>query len=266
MSRDESPGRGRGRRLSDRVKAVQQVGCGLENAIDAAGNEPLVDDEEMAHIEAWLRDVVDADVLRRARLPDETIEMISTVLPDASITSELRGRMARRRKDLRAEWVREAQLESQCSSPSPSHLLRQLRERAGLATERVAKVFAIAPSAWDAVERQQSPWYRLKAESLPAFADAVGEPLGRLVELLALTARRSVLAGVQRRARLALGRFDETSEGGGGQLDTLRMAFARMQDENRGAAEFLRRAQKVAMTVHEPRSDPPRRPEGGKQP
>lgn len=211
----------------------------LRAQIDIAAESPEPSSEQMASIDAWMHRLVTSGVLREAPLSQTTLDILTEVLPEASVTSDLRARVERARLAVRAAMLEAQRLEEQCSASSPAELFRFLRERAGVSVERSAELFGVGANTWIAVERSQAPWYRLRAESIPAFAAAVAEPVEQLVALITLTARRAVLAGVERRAHRALGRFDEGQAATESRRDHLRMAFARVAEENQGAATFL---------------------------
>lgn len=218
----------------------------LRRQLDAVAAELAPDGDQAAAIADWAERVARSGVLRRASLSDETLEVVAALTPPASVTAECRARLERERLAVRHAIRDAAALEAECRASSPADLFHDLREGAGISPEQTAALFGITPTAWLAVERKQQPWYQLPGERLPAFADAVREPIDRLVGLIAVAARRAVYSGIERRANLSLGRFDNTQGEAEARRDTLRVAFARVQDENRGAARFLERACRAA--------------------
>jgi hypothetical protein len=127
--------------------------------------------------------------------------------------------------------------------------------------EQTAAVFGVTPNTWIAVEQEQQPWYQLPSEAVPAFATAVCEPVERLLGLLTIAARRALYIGIERRTNLSLGRFDDNQKTDEARRDTLRVAFARIQDENRGAARFLEEARRAA-GIHAANNKPKERHPG----
>lgn len=218
----------------------------LRAAMEAYGAEPESSAQEIAQLEEWLTKVERISVLRQVPLSACTLDLLAQMLPQASVTSELRARLERVRQAERTKQLATKALEAECAASSPPELLRSLRARAGISAEGTADLFGVSVERWLAVEQMQSPWYQLRADALPAFAAAVAEPIERLVDLIAMTARRAVFASVELRAGPALGRFDEGQSTHDVRRDRLRMAFARVNDENRGAAEFLAEAQRIA--------------------
>lgn len=261
MTKDDSP-TGRPRSGASREAARGEPIDKLRAALDAAASEPAPPAEQVAPLKNWIDQIARAGVLRRAPLSPGAIDLLAQALPEASVTSEFRARIERARLAARAEMMTEQTLEAQCPASSPPELFRSLRERAGMSAESTADLFGVAPEVWIAVEQKRSPWYRLRAEAVPAFAVAVAEPVDRLIALIALTARRAVYAAVESRTHRALGRFDEGQAASAARRDHLRMAFARVEDENRGAAEFLEVARRVAGEVTHQATPPSSRPPG----
>jgi transcriptional regulator with XRE-family HTH domain len=218
----------------------------LRRQLDAAAAEPVLDGDQAAAITDWAERVARSGVLRRAPLSEETLEVVAALTPPASVTAECRARLERERLAVRDAIRNTAALEAECRASSPADLLHDLRERAGISLEHTAALFGVTATTWLAVERKQQPWYQLPGERLPAFAEAVREPIERLVGLIAVAARRALYSGIERRANLSLGRFDNTQGEAEARRDTLRMAFARVEDENRGAARFLDGARRAA--------------------
>jgi hypothetical protein len=231
----------------------------LRRQLDSA--EMATDEERTAAILHWEEKVARSDVLRRAPLSDGALELVAQLTPPGSVTAEYLARLDRERLAVKDAIRGVAALEAECHASSPADLLHDLRERAGITAEQTAALFGVPPSTWIAVEKKQQPWYQLPGEALPAFADAVREPLERLVGLIAVTARRALYNGIERRASLSLGRFDGTQGEAEARRDTLRVAFARVQEENRGAARFLLGARRAASM--QPRRNEPKEPQSG---
>lgn len=246
MNKDNSPRSGRpgaaARGGSHGGEPLDQ----LRAEIDAAIAEPASPPDQVVQLNYWVDEIARSGVLRRARLSSCVLAMLAEVLPPASITAERRLWLERQRLAYRAELLAARALEAACQAESPADLFCDLRKRADLTVDRVAGLFGVSLTMWTAVELKKSPWYRLRADAVPAFAAAVREPVDRLLALIALTARRAVLLGIERRAGLALGRCDNTQAASEARRDTLRMAFARVADENRGAAAFLTTARRAA--------------------
>jgi hypothetical protein len=214
--------------------------------IDAVAAEPALPTDEVASLHNWAAEIARSGVLCGVTLSPGALDMLAEVLPPASITAESRTRLERELAAKRAELLAARTLEAECRAESPAILFRDLRERASLPPERAAHLFGVPLATWTAVELNQSPWYRLPAEALPVFAALVREPIDRFLALITLTARRAVLQGIERRMGLALGRCDDPKGPNEARLDTLRVAFARVEEENRGAAAFLERARRAA--------------------
>lgn len=217
----------------------------LRRELDAAAAEPSPDADSYAAIADWAEKVAQSGILRRAPLAEDALEVVAALSPPASVTAECRARLERERLAVRDAIRSAADLEADCRASSPSDLFHALRERAGISTEHTAALFGVTATTWLNVERKQQPWYQLPSERLPAFADAVREPIDRLVGLIALAARRALYGGIEQRA-LALGRFDNSQAESEARRDSLRVAFGRLQDENRGAARFLEGARRAA--------------------
>lgn len=217
----------------------------LRRQVDAVAAE-VAPDEDRAAIADWAEKVARSGVLRRAPLSTDALEVVAQLAPPASVTAECLARLERERLAVRDAMRATAALETECKASSPADLFHDLRERAGITLEQTAALFGVTPTTWVAVERKQQPWYELSAEALPAFAEAVREPVERLVGLITIAARRALYSGVERRANLSLGRFDDAQGQAEARRDTLRVAFARVQDENQGAARFLGEARRAA--------------------
>lgn len=238
-----------GRRSDAAGRAGSQHAAPLERLyrqLDSASEEPATDGDGAAALLDWEKKLAQSDVLRRAALSADALELVAQLTPPASITTEHLERLERERLAVRESVRGLTALEMECRASSPAELLHDLRQRAGITAEQTAALFGVTPPTWLAVERNQHPWYQLPAEALPAFADAVREPVERLVGLIAIAARRALHTGIERRATLSLGRFDNTQGEVDARRDTLRVAFARVHDENRGAAHFLERARRAA--------------------
>jgi transcriptional regulator with XRE-family HTH domain len=218
----------------------------LRRQVDAASTEASPDGDRDSAVADWAEKVAQSGVLRRAPLSPDALEMVAELTPLASVTAECLARLERERLAVRDAIRATAALEAECHVSSPADLLRDLRERAGITADQTAALFGVTPTTWIAVERKQQPWYQLSGEALPAFADAVREPIERLVGLIAIAARRALYSGIEGRANLSLGRFDDAQGQAEARRDTLRVAFARVQDENRGAARFLEGARQAA--------------------
>lgn len=218
----------------------------LRRQVDAAAAEPTPDGDRAAVIADWAEKVAWSGVLRRAPLSSDALEVVAALTPPASVTSGCLARLESERLAVRDAIRATVALEAECRASSPAELFHDLRERAGITPEQTAALFGVTRATWLAVERQQQPWYQLSGAALPAFADAVREPVDRLVGLITVAARRAVYSGIERRANLSLGRFDSAQGEAEARRDTLRVAFARVLDENRGAARFLEGARRAA--------------------
>jgi len=237
-------GRGKGARGETGGRSLDR----LSHDIDAVAAEPSPSPEKAAALDEWTSQLTASEALRNARLTMRDFDFLAYMLPPESVTDECRSLLERERLAQRTRMLLAQTLERECRAASPPELLRELRERAGLTTERSADLFGVSHAVWVAIEAKQSPWYRLPARAVPTFAASVREPTDRLIALIALTARRAVLEGVKRRVGHALGRFDNTQNEAEARRDTLRAAFARVKDENQGAAAFLESAWQAVAT------------------
>jgi transcriptional regulator with XRE-family HTH domain len=218
----------------------------LQRDIDTAAADNSLDVASDSTLAEWMEKIARADALRRVPLSIDTLELLAQLIPGASITSDFLKSLQRAREQIRVGIRSEAKLESECPDTSPADLFRGLRERAGMTTEETATIFGVTPATWIRVEAKAHPWYDLPGEAVPAFARAIREPVDRLLGLITLVARRALQSGIERRVTLSLGRFDNAQHVAEARRDTLRVAFARIQTENRGAAEFLARARIAA--------------------
>lgn len=233
----------------------------LRRQVDAVAAEPAPEGDGAAAIADWAESVARSGVLRRVPLSENALQLVAELISPASVTAECLARLARERLAVRDAIRAAAALEAECSASSPADLFHDLRERAGISVEQSADLFHVTPTTWVAVERKQQPWYQLSAEALPAFAEAIRQPVDRLIGLVAVAARRALYTGIERRANQSLGRFDNTQEEAEARRDTLRLAFARVQEENRGAARFLETARRAAGM--QPRNNEPKKRRSG---
>lgn len=231
-------------RLRDAIDTTAKESA--SDAVASAAAAGAVASAANADVDAWAERLSQSGVLRGAPLSPGAMEILAEIIPPASVTTERRASFEEERFARRAAARASQTLDADCPAASPAELFRDLRERAGVTAERAAAIFGVTPIEWVAIEAKQRPWYRLPPDALPAFAEAVREPMERLVQLLTLTARRALYTGIERRAGLALGRFDAKQGMADARRDTLRFAFELVQADNRGAAGFLERARQAA--------------------
>ncbi|WP_310571225.1 hypothetical protein [Gemmatimonas sp.] len=218
----------------------------LRAAIDAVATSADITSLDTERLDVWFERLRQSGLFRDVPLSSGAADVLAETLPDASVTSERLAQLRSVRERERAQVRAARGLEAACHAQSPPELFRQLRERAGLTTEHAARLSGVPTADWAAVETKTKPWYQLGVDRVLLFAAAVHEPLDRFGDLLALTARRAVCQSVESRARFALGRFDQQQAVQDARRDSLRLAFAAVQQENAGAAKFLAAYRRVA--------------------
>jgi transcriptional regulator with XRE-family HTH domain len=253
MTKEYNNGLGRGKGAREDDRSLDRLRRDIEAAAAESGPSP----EQAAGLDEWAAQLARSGAVRNVQLSTRDFDLLAYMMPPESVTDEWRSRLDRTRVVHRTRMLLLQTLERECHAASPSELFRELRERAELTTERSADLFGVSHATWIAVEAKQSPWYRLPARAVPAFAASVREPTERLIALIAVTARRAVLEGVKRRTGRALGRFDNAQDEAQARRDTLRAAFARVNDENQGAAAFLQLAWRTVAATEKrgPRGD-----------
>lgn len=224
----------------------------LARAVDEmASDHPEMMAEKLTQIEmdlgTWIEQSIDVDARRRVPLSSGALDIIASLAPEASLTTTFLEQMDAKRKAARLELDVSERASKQCNSDSPGVLFRKLRLRAGLDVERAATALGITPDSLIAIEKKELPWYQISPSQLPNFATLVREPLRDLVRLIGITAKRLFLYEIMERADVALGRFDQTQQlPSDARISRLRLVFARMREQNRAYAAFLKEAERIA--------------------
>jgi hypothetical protein len=218
----------------------------LSAALDAVGPEPPITPALDAELNEWLGQLGRSGVLRTATLSDGSLHLLAALTPDASVTERCLSRLEAVRRAARGQLLDTRALEAECTAQDPGQLFRELRSRAMMNVDRAAPILGVPPAILIRIEDGVHPWHTLSADAMPAFAAAVAEPLERCLALLVIAARRAIFGNVKRRAAVSLGRIDEAQTPHKARLDTLRVVFARVADENRAAAEFITAARAAA--------------------
>jgi transcriptional regulator with XRE-family HTH domain len=231
--------------------ALQQ----LREAIDAASVAETVSPSEAVELDQWIEEIVCSGVLATTPLKPKALDTIVSCLPSASFSDDFIVRVERERKRVQLETLAEQDAERTCNAQTPGDLVRDLRSARQLPLEAAADALHISPDRLSAIEAGAAPWSVICPAYLSTFAELVGISLLRCVALLKVAARRAIRAKIERRASSALGRFDRTQHQRAARRDTLRMAFARVQEENRSAAEFFREADRLVADAFAAKQD-----------
>ena len=240
-----------GKRSSRGLEALKHALDEAVAATPALPDDPLLE----AELERWLTQFDSRANLRRVPLSTKALEFAAELAPDGSLTEKCIARLDAARKAARRMIDEERHAETQCKATSPGELFRSLRARAGVDPEPAASALGITPRTLLAIETRHHPWHAISPEALPQFAKLVREPVGNIVVLIRLTAKRFLTAEIYQRAQLALGRFDENSDAMTAQRERLQLAFARMRQENQAAAAFLHAADQLKSAQESTRTD-----------
>jgi transcriptional regulator with XRE-family HTH domain len=207
------------------------------------GPEPDNDDlpaEVMAQLEAWVKNMVRPEDWRSAPLKGTALEALLDALPDESLTAGDIERLERRRR------IAQEAKEGIAGLPlAVGEAFDALCDKEHVEKSDVARAFGVNVEALYAVLRGERSLFELSASRLPAVARSLRMDLWRLIITLELVARRALLTEVQRRTQLALNRSDRLQAPDKVRADTLRLALATAEKENRSAARFFAEARRL---------------------
>jgi hypothetical protein len=222
--------------LSALLSALDELAVGDDSSLGA--------DEEMRRLESdveqWIQRFVRPAVSRNLPLPGGALDIIAALVPDASLTQDRIAALEAKRRQARSQIDAKERAEATCSAEAPGQVFLDLRTRASLDATSAAEALGITTAVLASIERREGKWHQVPASCLPVFASKVRVPLVDLACSLRLAATRCFVFEVKQRTQLALGRFDSNQEPSEADRSALRLALARLQDDNRAAGRFFR--------------------------
>ena len=198
-------------------------------------------------LDTWIEHFAGLTELRSVLLSDEALLVVSGLVPNGSLTDEAMARIEAKRRKARQDADAIRNLVRKCDAQSPGALLHLLRRRAGLPNDAVATALDMSVDSLLAIEADRAPWYQMRPEVIPVFANLVGESLADLISLMRITARRFFIREVKQRTSLSLGRFDKTQEISEADRNKALLAFERLKDHNRAAGMFLEQVERLSL-------------------
>jgi hypothetical protein len=219
------------------IRAIEEAGTDSEelHVAESAENE--------AALQAWIEQCFGGS-FTSTPLSGEALEIVAELAPTASMTDEFLNRVEAKRKAARENIDSMEAIIQERQPHSPGDVIRFFRERAGASLDRAAAVLETTPATLLSIEQQACTLLEIKPASLHGFASLVGEPLNRLLSLLRFAAKRLLTKEITSRANAALGRFDQLGDSSTARRERLKLAFARVADENRGYALFFQQAER----------------------
>ncbi len=217
------------------IRAIEEAGADSEEQHIAQNTE-----NETA-LQAWIEQCL-GNSLTSTPLSGEALEIVAELAPPASLTEEFLDRVEAKRKTARENVDSIEATLQECQPESPGDVIRFLRERAGASVDRAAVALGTTPTTLQSIERQARTLLEIKPGSLSDFAGLVGEPLNRLLALLRFAVKRLLTKEIVSRANVALARFDEVGDSSTARREKLKLAFARVAEDNRSYALFFQQA------------------------
>jgi hypothetical protein len=197
------------------------------------------DDQFELEIDTWIEKFAALAELKTVALSDEALLLVSELVASGSVTEEAIARVEAKRRKARSDADAVSTLAKECTAESPGTLMYALRHRAGLENDVVARALEISVERLLAIEADRIPWYQMRPQVVPIFAQLVGETISDMVSLFRITARRLFVWEIRQRTSLSLARFDKTQEISDADRTKVRLAFERLKEHNRAAGAFL---------------------------
>ncbi len=207
------------------------------NAADKATEEQLPI-EVIERLEALALRLMNTRSDVHVDLHPKATDVLVEMLPSASLTVEFRDRVLGRRRMVHDAMRCERQLPPEANA-SPGALLLELRRRRGISIDQGAHALGISTAKLKAVESGGNVWLSLPVSRLPHFAAAVAVAWEEFTTLLERAARRYLLAQLEQRLTLSLGRHDSLGTRQAARLDALKTAMAIVRRDNSAAARFF---------------------------
>jgi hypothetical protein len=213
------------------------------DSIEAANDHDKDISPAQAEEEKWITDSLQKS-LRVMPLSGDALDIVAALSPTASLSEEFLERIETQRKIARDRLDALKEALQECQPENPGDVIRFLRERSRGTVDQAAEALGLSSAKLRAIEIEDASLLDVKPALLGRFALLVREPLETVIGLLKFAAKRILAREMATCANSALGRFDTIGDSSTAKTERLRLAFARMAEENRRYANFFAEAAK----------------------